>query len=181
MRLALPEQFSTNRLWCHRLRREDAEEIFYTYASKTEATRFVSWRTHSSLADTRSFLSYCVNAWESGNDYTFGIRLPNRRLIGSCGVVNDEGILQFGYIISPSQWGNGYATEVCQRLMDLLSALPNVKTIGTFVDAENVASARVLIKSGLQELERREKWFRFVNQGNKQKDCILFRLPLRSH
>lgn len=177
----MSEQFFTDRLRCHRLRHEDAEEIFYTYASKAEATTFVSWPTHRSLADTRSFLSYCRAAWESGNDYSFAIRLRQGRLIGSCGVINDEGSLQFGYVLSPTQWGNGYATEVCRRLMELLTALPGVKTIGSFVDAENVASARVLIKSGLQEIERREKWFRFVNQGNQPKDCVLFRFPLLRH
>src|SRR5262245_61299016 len=179
MNLALPEQFFTDRLGVFRLCHEDAEEIFYTYASKEEATRFVSWPTHRRLSDTRSFLSFCHDGWDSGVDYSFAIRLPNRRLVGSCGVINDDGSLQFGYILSPSQWGNGYATEVCRRLMGLLSALPSVKAIGTFVDAENVASARVLVKSGLNEFERREKWFRFVNQGNQPKDCVLYRLPLR--
>lgn len=62
--------------------------------------------------------------------------------------------------------------------MEILTVLDGVKSVGTFVDAENAASARVLIKSGLQEVERRTRWFRFVNQQNQEKDCIFFRLPL---
>jgi len=50
--------------------------------------------------------------------------------------------------------------------------------VGTFIDAENVASAKVLFKCGLEEEAQLVKWFRFVNQGNEPKDCILFKLPL---
>lgn len=180
MKLPMPESFFTERLGMYRLRHEDAEEIFYTYASKEEATKYVSWPTHQTIADTRRYLAFARSGWEAGIDYSFAIRLPNRRLIGSCGVVNDKGIIQFGYILSPSQWGQGYATEVCKKLMHILTATPGIQSIGSFVDADNLASARVLLKSGLEQIEVKTKWFRFVNQGNREKDCILFRLPLRS-
>jgi hypothetical protein len=52
----LPELYQTDRLVVARLRYEDAEEMFYAYASKPEATRFVTWLTHKSIADTRSYL-----------------------------------------------------------------------------------------------------------------------------
>ncbi len=176
-RLDMPEEFRTARVGAFRLRHEDAEEIFYTYASKPEATKYVSWPTHQKLDDTRAYLSFARSGWAAGIDFSYGLRLANRRLIGSCGVVNDRGSLQFGYILSPSQWGQGYATEVCRELMALLGELKGVHSIGTFVDADNAASARVLSKAGLQLVERRERWFRFVNQGNMEKDCLLFRLP----
>ncbi len=177
MKLPMPEQFFTDRLGAFRLKHEDAEEIFYTYASKPAATKFVSWPTHERLSDTRTFLAHTRAGWELGLDYTFGIRLNSRRLIGSCGVINENGTLQFGYILSPNQWGCGYATEICKALMNLVSDMPGVKSVGTFVDVDNVASVRVLEKSGLTCVERREKWFRFINQDNAVKDCYVFTLP----
>jgi len=33
----------------------------------------------------------------------------------------------------------------------------------------------VLRKCGMVEEARLPKWFRFINQGNEPKDCILFR------
>ena len=50
-RLSLPAIIRTERLLLQRLRYEDAEEIFYAYASKPEATRYVSWPTHRSDID----------------------------------------------------------------------------------------------------------------------------------
>ncbi len=179
MKLDLPERIETDRLTLFRLRYEDAEELFYTYASKPEATRYMSWPTHLSLKDTRKFMDYAVSGWKEGTDYSFAIRLKNEnRLIGSCGLLNDEGKIQFGYILSPTQWNKGYGTEVCRKLMSTLKRLDGVFRVSTFVDAENIASAKVLMKSGLVEEARLDKWFRFVNQGNEPKDCILFKLPL---
>ena len=62
--------------------------------------------------------------------------------------------------------------------MDILAKLPEINRVGTFVDTENVASIKVLLKSGLVEDARLEKWFKFVNQDNQPKDCLFFKLPL---
>lgn len=177
MALDIPEIIETERLILQRLKYEDAEEIFYTYASKPEATRFVSWPTHESIRDTRNFLNYAVSAWRSGADFSFGARLKkDGRLIGSIGIIDDDGKVQFGYILSPTQWNQGYATEMCKAVIAILKQQSFVHRVWTLVDAENVASARVLQKSGLVEEARLQKWYRFVNQGNRPKDCIIFRL-----
>ncbi|MBX2963457.1 MAG: GNAT family N-acetyltransferase [Cyclobacteriaceae bacterium] len=177
--LSIPEVLTAERIILQRLRYEDAEEMFFAYASKEEATRFVSWPTHRSVKDTRQFLLYAIPAWSKGHDYTFSIRLKDSyRLIGSFGIINDRGKIQFGYIISPTQWGRGYATEACNTVLPVLRAMPEVYRIGTFVDADNVASIRVLQKCGLVEEARLPGWFRFVNQNNQPKDCILFKIPL---
>ncbi len=137
------------------------------------------WPTHRSLDDTRGFLSRAVYGWNAGSDYSFGIRLKeSQRLVGGCGIAHEEGRIQFGYVLSPTHWGKGLATEVCCRLMEVVRGLPGVYRVSTFVDTENTASARVLLKSGLVEEARLEKWLRFVNQENQPKDCLLFRLPL---
>lgn len=179
IRLSLDEYIETDRLLIQRLRYEDAEEIFFAYASKTEATRYVSWPTHMTIEDTRAFLAYAHQAWKEGKDYSFSIRLKESgQLIGSFGVINEEGKLQFGYTISPSQWNQGYASEVVLQMMSRLKHQDGVYRISTFVDVDNVASQKVLIKAGLVKEALLPKWFRFINQGNTPKDCVLFRLPL---
>jgi ribosomal-protein-alanine N-acetyltransferase len=180
--LNLPERIFTERLILQRLRYEDADEIFHTYASKPEATRYVSWPTHQSIDDTRAFLRYAIPAWSRGRDYSYTVRMKeSNRLIGSFGIINDQGKLQFGYIFSPTQWNKGFATEVCRTMMELLKDQKNVYRISTFVDVDNVASSRVLLKSGLLEEARLHHWFRFINQGNAPKDCLLYYFPISDH
>ena len=112
-------------------------------------------------------LRYAVNAWTLGTDYSYVIRLhDSNRLIGSISCLNDAGKVQFGYILNPRilesrlcHWGDQAAqwqsSVGCQTL----------HRIWTFIDADNQASARVLLKCGLVEEARLAKWFRFVNQG----------------
>jgi len=176
MVLDMPETIETARLVLRRLRHEDAEEIFYSYASKPEATKYVSWPTHETIDSTRNFIRAAVSAWSLGLDYTYGIRLKeDGRFVGSFGIIHEDGKAQFGYIISPSQWGRGYATEACRQMLEVLTQIPSLYRIHTFVDAENTASIRVLQKCGLTEEARLPKWFRFVNQQNEPRDCVLFR------
>jgi len=173
--MILPEKIETTNLILSRLRYEDAEEIFYTYASKPEATKFLSFPTHQSIQDARSFLNYAIPAWDAGNEHAYSIRLkPDNRFIGTIGAINDDGKVHLGYCISPSQWGQGYTTEACRGLVQALKNLSGIHRIWAFADAENVASHKVLQKSGMKEEARLEKWFRFINQDNQPKDCIFF-------
>jgi len=176
--LTLPERIETDRLVLQRLRYEDAEEIFYGYASKPEATRYVAWPTHQSVQETRRFLDYAVSAWEGGSEYTFSIRIKETNwFIGSIGIVNDSGKVSFGYILGPGHWSKGYATEACATVMQHLRTQPGVYRIWTLVDTENTASCKVLEKCGFVREAKLYKWFRFINQDNKPKDCFIYRLP----
>jgi len=178
MEFSVPDRVETIRLSLQRFRLEDAEEIFYTYASKADATKYMAWPTHQSIDETRNFLNYAVSGWKQGIDYSFAIRLKsNNRMIGSCGLRNDEGKIQFGYVLGSLHWGKGYATEATQGMLDEVKNSPCIFRIGSFVDVENIASMNVLKKCGLIEEARLEKWFRFPNQNNEPKDCVLFRLP----
>ena len=173
--LPMPAEIETERLTLRRLRYEDAEELFYAYASKPEATKYLSWLTHGSVDETRDYLRYAIDNWNFGIDYSYTMRLKNGVLIGSVGAINDNGKVQLGYVLSPVHWGHGFATEACLQVLAILKDIRQLYRIGTFVDADNIASIRVLEKCGLVQEARLPKWFRFINQGNEPKDCLLFR------
>lgn len=177
-RLNLPEQLTTERLLLQRLRYEDAEEIFYAYASKPEVTRYVTWPTHASIKVTREYIHYAQNAWNQGLDYSYTIRLrKTSQLIGSYGVIDENGRVQFGYILSPTFWNQGIATEACTSITSILKTKPQLHRIGTFVDCDNIASAKVLEKCGYQREATLQRWLCFPNQENKAKDCWVYVFP----
>ena len=177
-KLDLPINFQSDRLVFTRLRYEDAEEIFYSYASKLVCTKYLSWPTHQKISDTHQFLQHAVKAWNLGLDYSYSIRLKeNNRLIGAYGIINENGKIQFGYVLSEQHWGKGYATEACQHVTYLLLRLKNIFRIGTYVDCEHQASCRVLEKSGYVKEARLKKWLVFPNQGNLPKDCWVYIYP----
>jgi len=181
-RIFLPERIETERLLLQRLRYEDAEEIFYCYASKAEAVKYVSWPLHESMKETRSYLRYANDAWNYGMEFSFSMREKNSQLlIGSYGVINEKGRIQFGYILGPVHWGLGYATEACRAITSLLQPQPLIYRIGTYVDCDNETSMRVLEKCGFVKEGKLKNWMRFPNQGNLPKDCWVYVLgsPVR--
>jgi RimJ/RimL family protein N-acetyltransferase len=83
-----PEIIQTKRLTLRRPCVDDAEAIFRNYASDPEVTRYLSWRTHRQLSDTRTYLIWSDHEWgrwPSGPFLVFS-REPEDRLIGGTGL-----------------------------------------------------------------------------------------------
>jgi RimJ/RimL family protein N-acetyltransferase len=74
------------------------------------------------------------------------------RLVGSCGLGRrPSGAVEMGYWISRPHWGQGFATEACEALIDIARTLALPSLEGShFVD--NPASGRVLEKLGFEPI-----------------------------
>jgi len=66
-----------------------------------------------------------------------------------------EGDVEVGYILKQSAWGEGYATEICQRLLQFVFEETSLKeTVATFDDG-HLKSRHVLEKCGFVDKGRR--------------------------
>lgn len=69
------------------------------------------------------------------------------RIIGGCGLYEQDGHVELGYWIARDHWGLGYATEAARALVDIARAIGHRRLNARhFVD--NPASGRVLRKAG---------------------------------
>ena len=66
--------------------------------------------------------------------------------------------IEVGYFLKPSAWGQGYATEVCKRMLQFAFQEASLNELVASVDANNVASKNVLEKSGFRYLGRTRCW-----------------------
>ena len=57
--------------------------------------------------------------------------------------------IEIGYFLKRSAWGQGYATEVCKRLLRFAFQELPLNEVVASIDEDNVASKKVLKKSGL--------------------------------
>ncbi len=130
---------------------DDAEDIFNGYARDPEVTRFLPWTPHSSLADTRAFLRECLDHWHGKSRFPwtmtlgpdgFSIGMIELRLLGHMGDV--------GYVLSRAHWGKGFMTEALTAVVDATLELDGVYRVSAVCDVENLASARVMEKAGMQ-------------------------------
>lgn len=59
--------------------------------------------------------------------------------------------IEVGYLLKPSAWGQGYATEICVRLLQFGFEMTSLDLIVACTDPENAASQNVLKKSGMYD------------------------------
>ncbi len=62
--------------------------------------------------------------------------------------------IEIGYFFKRSAWGWGYATDVCKRLLQFAFQEVSLTEVVASVDEDNVASKKVLKKSGLTDRGR---------------------------
>ncbi|MCO4586117.1 product acetyltransferase, GNAT family [Streptococcus infantarius subsp. infantarius] len=87
----------------------------------------------------------------------YGIFLKETsEFIGTIDLMNwsDGKEAEIGYIINKKFWGNGLATEASAKILELCFEVLEFEEVHAFCALENPASARVLTKLGMTEVER---------------------------
>lgn len=154
--LDLPEQFltlQTPRLTLRKLAIADAEDIF-TYASDPQVTAYTLWETHQSIDDTYNYLNNIVfELYRSGQGMDWGIiAKESNKLIGTCGLYPSptHRRAELGYALSRTYWGRGLMTEAAKAAIAFGFHVMQLQRVQGCCAVENVGSARVLEKSGMQ-------------------------------
>lgn len=146
-------RLETERLLLRRLRVTDREGVF-SYAGSEENTRYMSFSTHASIADTDRFLKLEEENALSGDRYNWGVvERSSGRLMGTVGISRLESESgELGYILNREFWGKGYATEAAGRVMEFAFRTLGLKRLHAFAQLGNDASLRVLEKLGMRRL-----------------------------
>jgi len=75
------------------------------------------------------------------------------RVVGDCGLLEKEvegkSEIELVYVLTPSAWGKGYATEMAQAIKRFAFEAMDVKRLIALIEPENEASERVAIKVGM--------------------------------
>jgi RimJ/RimL family protein N-acetyltransferase len=64
-----PKSLKTERLRLRKAKLSDAEAIFRQYAQDAEVTKYVSWRAHKDIEETREYVRMCLLAWDVGKAF----------------------------------------------------------------------------------------------------------------
>lgn len=159
-----PSTIETERLLLRKPTINDAEAIFERYASNPVVTRYMSWPTHRTVADTCAFLAWSEADWElwpAGSYLVFA--RANGNLLGGTGLTFKTPVFATtGYVLAQDAWGHGYATESLRAMVELARKL-GVRRLEAECHVEHRASARVMEKCGLLCEGVREKHTEFPN------------------
>jgi ribosomal-protein-alanine N-acetyltransferase len=133
-----PDSFATDRLLLRRARDDDAQALFDAYASDPQATRYLSWRTHETVAQTKEFLEEAQARWASGSEYIW-VLVPHggSEAIGALGAVPGPHGVEIGYVIGREWWGQGLMVEAVTEVMRWLKQQPAVYRIWAYCAVEH--------------------------------------------
>ncbi|MEK8034450.1 GNAT family N-acetyltransferase [Ideonella sp. DXS29W] len=160
-----------------RLRRStvaDAQAVF-DVAHDPEVMRYMDWPAHRSVADARAYLEGVAGRWVAGSEYHWVIEPRSGGPLVGCIATRVQGhAADFGYFVARAAWGQGVATAAGRLLVDWLERQPSVLRIWATTDADNLASARVLEKLGLQKegVLRLATWR--PNLGGRPRDTAIY-------
>jgi [ribosomal protein S5]-alanine N-acetyltransferase len=168
------ELFRTTRLSLRRVTLADAEAIFATYAQDLDVTRYVVWQPHRHVGETREFLQRCVGGWKDGSEFTWAICLPDNTLIGTMALRIDGFKAQAGYGLARPFWGQGYATEALQAIVDWGMQQAAIYRFWAVCDCENPASARVMEKVGMTREGILRRWLIHPQVSGTPRDCLCY-------
>lgn len=168
-----PELFHTPRLALRPVALTDAEPIFNAYAQDPDVTRFLTWRPHTTITETRDYIAHCLTA-ASARTYVL-ISRQDETLLGAFDLrQTGPNRFGFGYVLAQRSWGQGLMTEVLSNVTTWALNQSDIWRIGDVCDCENLASVRVMEKAGLVREGILRRWTVHPNISRQPRDCISF-------
>ncbi len=125
-----------------------------SYCSIPEVSQYTVWDVHKSIEDTKEFIQFVINRYESQKVGPWGIELKETgRIIGSCSFVswdNKNRRAELGYVLSNRYWNQGIMTEVINRVVEFGFKNLELVRIEARCLPENSGSSRVMEKTGMK-------------------------------
>ncbi len=174
--LRYPDHLASERLFLRRLRPDDAEAIFQGYAQDPEVVRYLSWRPHRRIEDTRAFLAWAGEQAAAGLNQSYGILRGDEGLIGSIAFHRKHDsatTLTLGYVLARRHWGQGYVSEALARLVAWALVQPEIHRADAHCHHMNLASARVMEKAGMAREGLLRRYAVYPNVSPQPQDSIL--------
>jgi len=162
-------KLTTGRLVLREYAAADFDAV-HAFASDPRSSEFMDWGPNSEQ-DTREFVDFCQACARAipRTGYTLALTLRSTGLLfgsvsltvhgahqarpGRRGPAVREG--EIGYTLHPDHWGHGYATEAARCLAGFGFSELGLGRITATCRPENVASAAVLQKLGMDQVGHR--------------------------
>lgn len=147
-------KISTDRLILTEIIWDDLEDIHRLH-SIFEVDEFNTVGLPNNIEETRQNIKPFVEAYKSSpqTKYTWNVKLVDtNEFIGLAGISLSNDKFKIGeifYKLLPEFWGNGYATEISKKIIEIGFEDFKLHRITAGFAIENIKSKRVLEKSGL--------------------------------
>jgi len=169
------EIIQTERLTLRKPRMPDAPFIFERYAQDPEVTRYLVWKPHRHVNKTEDFLDHCLDVWEQGSSFPYVLTLQEiDEPVGMLEIHNKGFKVEIGYALARPHWGKGYMTEALRTVIEWVFTQPEIFRVQSFCDVENIGSARVMEKSGMNREGLLRRYIVHPNVSDEPRDVFIY-------
>lgn len=144
----------TERLLLREFTLSDAPDLF-RYAHLPEVSRFAEWDSPETVYESEELIQRYISwQFETPRRHLVLAITHNGRLIGDMGLTGSSQATEeaeLGFALDPAYWGQGYATEAATAVVNYGFAKSGWQRIVSTCDVDNLASAAVLRKIGMQQ------------------------------
>lgn len=120
-----------------------------------------------SEAETAAWLQRNLRRYADDGFGLWAVDLPGAGMIGQCGItrqrIEDDEVLEVGYLFARRFWGQGYAVEAAAAARDWAFARLDADRVWAKVRDSNLASMNVAIRLGMTVRRRFTVHYRGVN------------------
>ncbi|HET7227483.1 MAG TPA: GNAT family N-acetyltransferase [Chthoniobacterales bacterium] len=178
--IAAPNEIRTARLLLRKPRATDAVQMFTAYAQDPAVTRYLMWRPHGNIAETRAVIDRFLVEWERQQAFCwFLFTNDTAEMIGSIAARPEIDGFNLGFLLARPHWGNGYMPEAIAALVEWAFTQPRVSRVAAVCDMENHASARALEKAGFVQERILHKYSVHPNISAGPRDCFEYSITRR--
>lgn len=142
----------TKRLLIRKFESKDFKQL-YNLDSNPLVHKYLYNSPMKSYGEAKEYIQAQLNQYENYGVGRLAVLDKKNNFIGWAGlkfnnsmINNKTNFYDLGYRLNPNQWGRGIATEASKAILDYYK---NLKNICGIASVENIASNKVLIKSGL--------------------------------
>jgi [ribosomal protein S5]-alanine N-acetyltransferase len=149
--------------------------MFARYTRDPDVTRTLTWPPHESVDRTRRFLRRCLTGIAAGTVVPWLVtEQGDNRPIGMIELRPAGPRAELGYVLGRAWWGRGLMTEAASAVVAWGLADPAIFRVWAVTDVDNLRSARVLEKAGMQREGLLRRWLVHPALGPEPRDCWCF-------
>jgi len=117
----------------------------------------------------------CSLAWDVGKAFHWVIECTaDKQVMGMMIARVDTGKWELGYVLARQHWGRGFMTEALKELIAWALKQKDIYRVWAVCDVDNLASARVMEKSGMRREGVLRRWSVHPNLSPEPRDSYCY-------
>lgn len=149
----LTPELETKRLILRPFCESDGEEVYHCWENDPEVSKYMFWESHDDVSKSFAWAKEEEAKAKDPDWYRWAVLLKERGTIIGTGLIYYNMELQryeIGYNFGRAYWGNGYATEAMQKILEYAKERLSIEEVYASHAIENPASGNVIRKLGFQ-------------------------------